>query len=213
MSLGDISAQKLVEKADTIDFKRTLRFTIIGSCIVVSIAFHCCKAVLAIRFYVWTTSALDPPLSVMHFITGSHGPDMVYNTRKGFWPSDNFSENCAKSGSGSGRFHACFAINHFDISGLSTRFGLCTNQGQMEERNCNRCHYRMESKTTKNCMHLHYSSPIISCVFLFFQIFPWIQMINFYYVPFLLRPLIINIVALFWYTFLAWYANKLKYKA
>jgi len=34
MSLGDISAQKLVEKADTIDFKRTLRFTIIGSCIV-----------------------------------------------------------------------------------------------------------------------------------------------------------------------------------
>ena len=167
MSLGDISAQKLVEKADTIDFKRTLRFTIIGSCIVVSIAFHCCKTVLAIRFYVGTSSALNPPLSVMHFITGSHGPDMVYNTRKSFWPSDNFSENCAKSGSGSGCFHACFAINHFDISGLSTRFGLCTNQGQMEERNCNRCHYRMESKTTKNCvMHLHYNNPFLSLYFL-----------------------------------------------
>ena len=54
---------------------------------------------------------------------------------------------------------------------------------------------------------------ILSCLFIFFQIFPWIQMINFYYVPFLLRPLIVNIVALFWYTFLAWYANKLKYKA
>merc|ERR1711953_342762 len=85
------------------------------------------------------------PMGTQIVQTGSHGPDMVYNTRKSFWPSDNFSENCAKSGSGSGRFHACFAINHFDISGLSTRFGLCTNQGQMEERNCNRCHYRMEN--------------------------------------------------------------------
>ena len=36
MSFGDISAQKLVEKSETWDIKRTLRFTIIGSCIVVS---------------------------------------------------------------------------------------------------------------------------------------------------------------------------------
>ena len=43
MSLGDISAQKLVEKAETLDYKRTLRFTIIGSCIVVSVPFHCSK--------------------------------------------------------------------------------------------------------------------------------------------------------------------------
>ena len=159
-----------------------------------------------------TTTAMhwDPPISVMHFITGSHGPDMVYSTRKSFWPSDKFSENCAKSGSGPGSIHACFAINHFDISGLSTRFGLCTNQGQMEERNCNRCHYSLESKTSRNCAFAVRDFPIIFPAV--FQVFPWIQLINFYYVPFLLRPLIVNIVALFWYTFLAWYANRLKYK-
>ena len=34
------------------------------------------------------------------------------------------------------------------------------------------------------------------------------QIINFYFVPFLLRPLYVNFVALFWNTYLAWRTNN-----
>ena len=36
MTLGDIFAQKAIDKKEEIDVKRMLRFTILGSCIVVS---------------------------------------------------------------------------------------------------------------------------------------------------------------------------------
>merc|ERR1712083_1226158 len=40
------------------------------------------------------------------------------------------------------------------------------------------------------------------------KIWPAVQLVNFYYVPFLLRPLVISIVSMFWHTFLAWYSNS-----
>ena len=43
--------------------------------------------------------------------------------------------------------------------------------------------------------------------FLPLQIWPMVNLINFYYVPFQLRPLVISIVALFWHTFLAYTSN------
>ena len=39
-------------------------------------------------------------------------------------------------------------------------------------------------------------------------IWPATQMINFYFVPFLVRPLVVSAVALVWNTYLAWKANK-----
>ena len=38
-------------------------------------------------------------------------------------------------------------------------------------------------------------------------IFQAAQIVNFYFVPFLLRPLYVNVVALFWNTYLAWRTN------
>jgi len=39
-------------------------------------------------------------------------------------------------------------------------------------------------------------------------IWPAAQLINFYFVPFLVRPLVVSAVALLWNTYLAWKANK-----
>lgn len=39
-------------------------------------------------------------------------------------------------------------------------------------------------------------------------IWPAAQIINFYFVPFLVRPLVVSAVALVWNTYLAWKANK-----
>ena len=44
------------------------------------------------------------------------------------------------------------------------------------------------------------------------QVWPATQMINFYFVPFLVRPLVVAVVALFWNTYLAWKANKTSLK-
>nr|ACO15358.1 Mpv17-like protein [Caligus clemensi] len=41
----------------------------------------------------------------------------------------------------------------------------------------------------------------------FTQIWPMAQLINFYFVPFLMRPLFVNFVALFWNSYLAWKLN------
>jgi protein Mpv17 len=43
---------------------------------------------------------------------------------------------------------------------------------------------------------------------LLFQIWPFVNLVNFYFVPFLLRPLLVSFVAIFWYTFLAYKANQ-----
>ena len=40
------------------------------------------------------------------------------------------------------------------------------------------------------------------------KVFPFTNTIIFYYIPFLIRPLFVNIVALLWFTFVAWEANK-----
>jgi len=40
------------------------------------------------------------------------------------------------------------------------------------------------------------------------KLWPAAQIINFYFVPFLLRPLYVNVVALFWNTYLAWRTNQ-----
>ena len=40
------------------------------------------------------------------------------------------------------------------------------------------------------------------------KLFPITNTIIFYFIPFLLRPLFVNIVALIWFTFVAWEANK-----
>lgn len=40
------------------------------------------------------------------------------------------------------------------------------------------------------------------------KIFPFTNTIIFYYIPFLIRPLFVNIVALIWFTYVAWEANK-----
>jgi len=40
------------------------------------------------------------------------------------------------------------------------------------------------------------------------KLWPAAQIINFYFVPFLLRPLYVNFVALFWNTYLAWRTNN-----
>nr|ACO12458.1 Mpv17 [Lepeophtheirus salmonis] len=39
------------------------------------------------------------------------------------------------------------------------------------------------------------------------KIWPMAQVVNFYFIPFLYRPLFVNIVALFWNTYLAWKIN------
>jgi len=39
------------------------------------------------------------------------------------------------------------------------------------------------------------------------RLWPAAQIVNFYFVPFLLRPLYVNVVALFWNTYLAWRTN------
>eukprot|EP00093_Oithona_nana_P012083 12083.XXX_83810_82989_1 [CDS] Oithona nana genome sequencing. len=153
MSLGDISAQKLVEKADTIDFKRTLRFTIIGSCIV-------------------------GPMVRTWFIT----------LEKAFGPVITFRKTVQK-----------VVVDQVGFMPVSQSI-ILTSLG---------CLQGLDFAQIK----AKWKNEIATVVTTGWKIFPWIQMINFYYVPFLLRPLIINIVALFWYTFLAWYANKLKYKA
>lgn len=40
------------------------------------------------------------------------------------------------------------------------------------------------------------------------KVFPFTNTIIFYYIPFLIRPLFVNIVALIWFTYVAWEANK-----
>lgn len=61
-------------------------------------------------------------------------------------------------------------------------------------------------KTGWKVMHFFCNSGYCVLI-LIFQIWPWVNLVNFYYVPFLLRPLVINFVAFFWYTYLAWVAN------
>lgn len=56
---------------------------------------------------------------------------------------------------------------------------------------------------------LHLINNIMTEMYNFlFQIWPACQLINFYFVPFLIRPLFVNIVAFFWNSYLAWKSNR-----
>jgi hypothetical protein len=54
---------------------------------------------------------------------------------------------------------------------------------------------------------LHFSGENEHKKILFLQIWPACQLINFYFTPFLLRPLVVAVVGLLWNVYLAWKTN------
>ena len=104
MTIGDIVAQKFVEKNESIDWVRAVRFTILGSCIVVSLL-KLMKKSFAKFFY-----------------AGANGTNVVCHIRENFWLYNNFKSNITETGLRSIRICPLLSDDHFDFSWTIERF-------------------------------------------------------------------------------------------
>ena len=65
-----------------------------------------------------------------------------------------------------------------------------------------------QGKTTYEALKLKLQSEYVDVVINGWKLWPAAQIVNFAFVPFLLRPLYVSVVALFWNTYLAWKTNQ-----
>jgi len=148
MTLGDIFAQKAIDKKEEIDVKRMLRFTILGSCIV-----------------------------------GPMVRSWLVILERIFGPTVTLGKTLQKL------FLDQIAFAPFNQTLILSSLGI------------------MQGLTSLELVLEKVQKELPTVVFTGWKIWPFVNLINFYYVPFQLRPLIISFVALFWFTFLAWTSN------
>jgi len=148
MTLGDVFAQKVVERKKEIDVKRMLRFTVLGS-----------------------------------FIVGPMVRTWLLTLERLFGPTVTLKRTFQKL------FLDQFAFAPFSQTTILTSIGIMQGLTSIE---------LVKAKVQNELPHIYFTG---------LKIWPLVNLINFYYVPFQLRPLVISTVALFWYTFLAWSSN------
>ena len=148
MTLGDIFAQKVIEKKEDLDVKRMLRFTVLGSCIV-----------------------------------GPMIRSWLLILEKMFGPTLTLKKNLQK-----------VALDQFAFAPFN-QIIMLSSVGIMQGLNS----LELIKQKLKN--------ELPTVMFTGWKIWPIVNFVNFSYVPFQLRPLVISIVALFWFTFLAWNSN------